>query len=555
MPRVRVIVQARTSSARLAGKSLLPVAGYPAAVLAALRASRGSWETVLATSDHPSDDRLARLVAAAGIRVVRGPLDDVLERFTLAAGGLPDDAVVVRLTADNLLPDAALVDEILAELQHRGVPYLCTWSPELDVPLGLSVEAFTAGALRRAARTAPPGDREHVTPWIRRTFGAARHRPRGLPAGWGRLSCTIDTLGDYLRVARAFDGAPDPVGTSWLELCRRLAEGESLLPPAVPLVSTPDGLHSRLVVGTAQLGGPYGVTNQGRVPTDELASAIVHKAVAQGVTQFDTARAYGESERRLGSALASAAQRGLLRGGRNVRVITKLLPMDEVPDETPARWLENAVDASVFRSCRELGVKELSAVLVHRAADRRRWQGRVWRRLIALRRQGVIGALGVSAATPEEALDALLDPDVRLLQIPFNLLDWRWKEYGIDAAAARRPDVSVHTRSPLLQGLLTPGSAAFWPRVPGVDPRAVLDRLERAAKEFERESVLDLALAYVRAHGWIHGVVVGLAGPDQVQEAARLFRLSPLSPEQVALLDARGQRLPVDLLDPARWPR
>ena len=217
MPRVRVIVQARTSSARLAGKSLLPVAGYPAAVLAALRASRGSWETVLATSDHPSDDRLARLVAAAGIRVVRGPLDDVLERFTLAAGGLPDDAVVVRLTADNLLPDATLVDEILAELQHRGVPYLCTWSPELDVPLGLSVEAFTAGALRRAARTAPPGDREHVTPWIRRTFARRATAPGDFPPA-GDGSPAPSTRWATTSASPGLSTAPrirwEPVGSS-----------------------------------------------------------------------------------------------------------------------------------------------------------------------------------------------------------------------------------------------------------------------------------------------------------------------------------------------------
>ena len=38
--KVVVIMQARTSSSRLPGKALLPVAGYPAAILAALRGVR-----------------------------------------------------------------------------------------------------------------------------------------------------------------------------------------------------------------------------------------------------------------------------------------------------------------------------------------------------------------------------------------------------------------------------------------------------------------------------------------------------------------------------------
>jgi len=53
-----VILQARTSSDRLPGKALLPVAGYPSAILATLRAANRQHRTLLATSDDHTDDLL-----------------------------------------------------------------------------------------------------------------------------------------------------------------------------------------------------------------------------------------------------------------------------------------------------------------------------------------------------------------------------------------------------------------------------------------------------------------------------------------------------------------
>src|SRR6187200_14786 len=108
-PRVRVVLQSRLSSTRLPGKAMLTVAGRPMVVLAAQRAATTGAEVVVATSDRPEDDLIAETVAAAGISVARGPLDDPLRRFTIAVTDLDDQDVVVRLTADNVVPDGSLV--------------------------------------------------------------------------------------------------------------------------------------------------------------------------------------------------------------------------------------------------------------------------------------------------------------------------------------------------------------------------------------------------------------------------------------------------------------
>ncbi len=75
------------------------------------------------------------------------------------------------------------------------------------------------------------------------------------------------------------------------------------------------------------------------------------------------------------------------------------------------------------------------------------------------------------------------------------------------------------------------------------------------AEEFGRDGPADLCLAYVRGQSWIDGVVVGLETEDQLDHNLRLFHKRPLGPAECALIEARIPRSPVQLLNPASWPK
>lgn len=216
--RVRVVVQARMTSTRLPGKSLLPLGGVPLAVLVLRRATNTGREAVLATSSESSDDELASTVAAAGFDVMRGSRLDVLSRFLDATADLDDDDVVVRLTADNPVPDGELIDTLVGRLHTDDLEYV-----HIDqdaVPYGLSAEAFTARALRSVASSGDPADREHVTVSLRRRTTAAPFR-LGLPAGLRHgLRCTVDSPEDHTAMAAVFDGRTD---AGWRELIGALS--------------------------------------------------------------------------------------------------------------------------------------------------------------------------------------------------------------------------------------------------------------------------------------------------------------------------------------------
>ncbi len=308
----------------------------------------------------------------------------------------------------------------------------------------------------------------------------------------------------------------------------------------------PSQRPAELVMGSVQIGLDYGAANRTGKPSREAALRLVRRAAESGVKTFDTARAYGDSEERLGEALAVT---------KPVRTITKLSPLTDLSDRPSWQTVCAAVDASIEQSRFALQREKLDCVLLHRASHMTAYDGAVWARLLELRRQGAIASLGVSVQSASEALTALASQDVDHIQLPFNILDWRWREAGVVAAIRKRGDVTVHARSVFLQGILAANDPAAWPRIPGVNARELLSLIADCAEEFGREGAADLCLAYARGQDWIDGTVVGMETEAQLEANLRLSVKPPLSREDCAWIEKMIPRAPERLLDPAQWSK
>jgi spore coat polysaccharide biosynthesis protein SpsF len=541
------ILQVRTTSSRLPGKALLPVAGHPLAALAALRAANRGIRVVIATSSDPSDDQLHGVLTRYGCTVVRGPLEDVLARFVFAIDALPGDAIVVRLTGDNVLPDGSFVAELIRAFQVSQYDYMSTASPQSSLPYGLSAEVFRAKDLREADRsTTSSYDREHVTPWIRRNRTSGIFAPElARPRDFSHLRCTVDDQEDYERVRRVFAGIDNPIAIGWQDLTLRLSDlpGEPRF--RIPYSIVGDRVHGEMALGTVQLGMQYGIANQIGKPVHTEAIRIVRTAIMHGVTAIDTARSYEESESVIGEALSGAWR-------SRAEVITKLALPIPIQSNASAAEIRNCVDASVNRSRQELRTETIPMLLLHSWMHHDAWEGRVWNYLRELRDRGIIGMLGASVYEPQEALAAFQDPNIAHLQIPLNLLDWRWRAAGLEQAAQARPDVLVHARSALLQGLVVLPPER-WPRADGWDVADCVKRLEETVFSMKRDSIPDLCFAYVRSQRWIQSVVVGCETMDQLQENLEFFRKPKLTMDECRELDQTFADTPSSLLNPAKW--
>ncbi len=168
LTRIAAIVQARMGSSRLPGKSLMELAGMPLVghVIHRLKASRRIAAIVLATSTNPADDALADWAAANGIRCVRGPEDDVLGRFALAAEACDPD-IIVRVNADAPLIDAAFIDAMLDAMIAEDADFVMLAPGTRALHDGVDPMSRRALNLMLDEARDDPVAREHVTGWLK----------------------------------------------------------------------------------------------------------------------------------------------------------------------------------------------------------------------------------------------------------------------------------------------------------------------------------------------------------------------------------------------------
>ena len=199
------VVQARVGSTRLPGKVMRDICGHPMLWHQIQRAKLATSldQIVIATTDQPEDEAIVTVAREAGVPVVRGSVDDVLDRIYQAAFQ-HSATVVVRLTGDCPLIDPQVIDEVVEYyLRHSGeLDHVCL-SPEW--PEGLDMEVLSFAALDRAHNEATKAyEREHVTPYITISGKFRTHRFAS-PKDLSHLRLTVDEELDYEVVRDVYE--------------------------------------------------------------------------------------------------------------------------------------------------------------------------------------------------------------------------------------------------------------------------------------------------------------------------------------------------------------
>lgn len=230
--RIVAIVQARMGSTRFPGKVLKPIAGEPLLwhVVRRLRRSKLIAEVAIATSTNPLDDAIVEFGERNGITVVRGPEDNVLARFALAAQATDAD-VIVRVSADAPFIDAGFVDHLVTALIDQDGDYVLLEDGAVTAHEG--VDPFSRRGLDKLMMDAAddPVAREHVTGYFKlnpdfvRIARAAPYPP--LARSGGRL--TIDTPDDLAFVEAVHGRLEARAGEASLEDLLLLLEREPSL--------------------------------------------------------------------------------------------------------------------------------------------------------------------------------------------------------------------------------------------------------------------------------------------------------------------------------------
>ena len=258
---------------------------------------------------------------------------------------------------------------------------------------------------------------------------------------------------------------------------------------------------SRLVLGTAQLGINYGIANKAGRPDPHLAEQIIKTAWENGIREYDTAQAYGNSEQVLGNALKS------LGVSKKAKIITKIHRDIDHLDR-------NAMKDAHNQSLSNLGIPKLYGLMLHREEFLDLWDSGLARIMDDFIQSGTVEHIGISVYCPKRAIQALETKGISLLQIPANIIDRRFEQAGV-FELAKKEEKQVYVRSIFLQGLLLLNRDAVPANMKFAD--TVLKRFEDLTQELIL-SKLDMTLGYVKQAYPDAKIVFGVDDPEQFKD-------------------------------------
>ena len=219
LPRNVLIIQARMSSTRLPGKSIMPLAEKPLVyrMVERLKKCKKIDEIVIATSDQPEDQVLVELAKDLEVSSFQGSLLDVRDRYLKAAEKFQVD-FIIRIPADNPIPDWNEIDKLIEfHLEHNPTGFSSNLaqvnnSGYLD---GIGAEMFSAKLLQESlARSDSETVKEHVHrnffDYPTQTAVDASWCPVASPTAPAELRrpdiiLDVNTLDDYHKIKRIYD--------------------------------------------------------------------------------------------------------------------------------------------------------------------------------------------------------------------------------------------------------------------------------------------------------------------------------------------------------------
>jgi aryl-alcohol dehydrogenase-like predicted oxidoreductase len=197
---------------------------------------------------------------------------------------------------------------------------------------------------------------------------------------------------------------------------------------------------SEISFGAWGIGGSWGTVD------DDVSLAALRQALDLGVNFIDTADVYGDgrSEKLIGQVLRE-------RRGERIYVATKA--GRRLSPHVADGYNRENLTAFVERSLRNLGVETLDLVQLHCPPTEVYYRPEVFGVLDDLAAGGKLRYYGVSVEKVEEALKAIEYPNVKTVQIIFNMFRQRPAGLFFSQAAARR--IGILARVPLASGMLT----------------------------------------------------------------------------------------------------
>lgn len=273
---------------------------------------------------------------------------------------------------------------------------------------------------------------------------------------------------------------------------------------------------NKFILGTAQLGLKYGINNDSGKPSNEESNKIIERSIDNGIINFDTAIAYGNSNEILNKFV-------------NINIFTKIPYLKNFTSENIKMYLKQPTFCLYLHDFKNYSIENINI----------------------LKEEKIIRNVGVSVYDLDEAIIVLEDNLVDYLQIPFNILDTRWLDDKFQNLL-KNTSIKIVVRSVYLQGLLI-NPEKHLKNLKIKNYNYILDNLKNITLELNI-SLKELCLFYVMSQTWVNDIIFGVETLNQLDENINLINNYKNIDEQTLLkIQNLFKNIDQKIIDPRQW--
>ncbi len=305
---------------------------------------------------------------------------------------------------------------------------------------------------------------------------------------------------------------------------------------------------STISFGAWAIGGTWGDVK------DDESLAALHRALDLGVNFFDTADVYGDGH--------SEQLLAKLRKERNEKFYVATKAGRRLNPHVVGGYNRKNITGFVERSLKNLEVEALDLLQLHCPPTEVYYMPEMFDALDDLVKQGKLLHYGVSVEKVEEALKAIEYPNVKTVQIIFNIFRQRPMDLFFGEAIKRK--VGILARVPLSSGMLTgkmTRESSFQTddhrlfnrngesfdrgeTFSGLDYETGLQAVEELRPLVPVDSSMtQMALRWILMFPAVTCAIPGAKRPSQVEENVRAADQPPLSDEAMGQIRDVYERL------------
>jgi len=299
--------------------------------------------------------------------------------------------------------------------------------------------------------------------------------------------------------------------------------------------------ENKLVLGTAQLGLDYGygIANKIGKPEENKAFEIMKYAAENGISYFDTAHSYGNSEIIIGKFLNAYKSYK-----DKINIITKMAPLNK------EKLNEKDINNRFFKSLHRLGQKSIYCYMIHDFKDIENNCDEVGKAFLKFKDNNYIKKIGVSIYEPYQLEFLVKYFDFDLVQLPISIFDQRFINDNF-LQRAKRKKIEIYARSIFLQGLLFLEENNFPPKMNEFKDHIL--RLNEISLRYNL-SKEEIALLFVNAINEIDKIVIGAEKISQLQRNVKILGKSESFNKIKTLINFEDFFIKdINIIDPRRW--